>query len=200
MKQSIRLFNFQGTPVSLSLWFFLIFLMTTMSYGICIFIAVLIHELAHAWVANLKGYQVYSINVDLFSGSAAIDSNMHERDSVPITAAGPLSNLLLAIIGFTLMMLVPDLPYVKDFITVNTFLFVFNILPIYPMDGGRILKDVLFLKMKNRYKANRIAGFTSLITASLLLIFSLITMNFIMALFSGYFCYLSLKGLKLINI
>ena len=107
MKQSIRLFNFQGTPVSLSLWFFLIFLMTTMSYGVCIFIAVLIHELAHAWVANLKGYQVYSIHVDLFSGSAAIDTNMHERDSVPITAAGPLSNLLLSALS---LLALSDIP------------------------------------------------------------------------------------------
>jgi Zn-dependent protease len=198
MKQSFRLFNFQGTPVSISLWFFLIFLMTTVSYGISIFIAVLIHELAHAWVANRKGYQVYSVNVDLFSGSAAIDTNMHERDSVPITAAGPLSNLLLSLIGYTLMLLVPGIPYVDDFAKVNLILFIFNILPIYPMDGGRILKDVLVLKMKNRYKANRIAGFTSLITASLLLILSLATMNLIMSLFSAYFCYLSLKDLKLI--
>lgn len=198
MKQSFRLFNFQGTPVSISLWFFLIFLMTTVSYGVSIFIAVLIHELAHAWVANRKGYQVYSINVDLFSGSAAIDTNMHERDSVPITAAGPISNLLLSLIGYTLMLLVPGIPYVDDFAKVNLILFIFNILPIYPMDGGRILKDVLVLKMRNRYKANRIAGFTSLVTASLLLIFSLVTMNLIMILFSGYFCYLSMKELKLV--
>ena len=198
MKQSFRLFNFQGNPVSISLWFFLIFLMTTVSYGVSIFIAVLIHELAHAWVANRKGYQVYSINVDLFSGSAAIDTNMHERDSVPITAAGPISNLLLSLIGYTLMLLVPGIPYVDDFAKVNLILFIFNILPIYPMDGGRILKDVLVLKMRNRYKANRIAGFTSLVTASLLLIFSLVTMNLIMILFSGYFCYLSMKELKLV--
>ena len=198
MKQSFRLFNFQGTPVSISLWFFLIFLMTTVSYGVSIFIAVLIHELAHAWVANRKGYQVYSINVDLFSGSADIDTNMHERDSVPITAAGPISNLLLSLIGYTLMLLVPGIPYVDDFAKVNLILFIFNILPIYPMDGGRILKDVLVLKMRNRYKANRIAGFTSLVTASLLLIFSLVTMNLIMILFSGYFCYLSMKELKLV--
>ena len=198
MKQSFRLFNFQGTPVSISVWFFLIFLMTTVSYGVSIFIAVLIHELAHAWVANRKGYQVYSINVDLFSGSAAIDTNMHERDSVPITAAGPISNLLLSLIGYTLMLLVPGIPYVDDFAKVNLILFIFNILPIYPMDGGRILKDVLVLKMRNRYKANRIAGFTSLVTASLLLIFSLVTMNLIMILFSGYFCYLSMKELKLV--
>lgn len=198
MKQSFRLFNFQGTPVSISLWFFLIFLMTTVSYGVSIFIAVLIHELAHAWVANRKGYQVYSINVDLFSGSAAIDTNMHERDSVPITAAGPISNLLLSLIGYTLILLVPGIPYVDDFAKVNLILFIFNILPIYPMDGGRILKDVLILKMRNRYKASRIAGFTSLVTASLLLIFSLITMNLLMILFSGYFCYLSMKELKLV--
>ena len=198
MKQSIRLFNFQGTPVSLSLWFFLIFLMTTVSYGVCIFIAVLIHELAHAWVANLKGYQVYSIHVDLFSGSAAIDTNMHERDSVPITAAGPLSNLLLAVIGYILMTLFPGVPYVKDFITVNTFLFIFNILPIYPMDGGQIVRSYANLS-NNRYKNRKLASWVSFIFSGLVLAFAIYTWSIIMALVSGYFGYLALKELGYIN-
>jgi stage IV sporulation protein FB len=200
MKQSIKLFNFQGTPVILSIWFLLIFILSSISFGVSIFIAVLIHELAHAWVANIKGYRVYSINIDLLSGSAVIDNNMHEKDSIPITAAGPISNLLLTFIGYIALSLFPDVIFISDFIKVNLLLFIFNILPIYPMDGGRIFKDFLILKMRSRYKANRISGLTSLITSTILLVFSLFTVNFIMILFSGYFCYLSLKGLKLINI
>ena len=97
MKQSFKLFNFQGAPVYLSFWFFLLFLLFSIETTVGIFISVLIHEMAHAWMANRKGYNVYGITIDAFSGAAAIDANMHDRDSIPITAAGPISTLILAV-------------------------------------------------------------------------------------------------------
>ena len=205
MKQSFKLFDFQKAPVTLSIWFFLLFLMLPVNMVISVFISVLVHELAHAWVANLKGYQVYGINIDIFSGSASIDTNMHERDSIPIVAAGPISNVLLAGIGFLSIFILPHdvLVLAKDFIvsfiTVNIVLAVFNILPIFPMDGGRIVKDLLVLKMRDRRKAKRIAATISLIFSALLLVYSIYTFSLILILFSGYFGYLALKDLGFIK-
>lgn len=205
MKQSFKLFDFQKAPVTLSIWFFLLFLMLPVNMVISVFISVLVHELAHAWVANLKGYQVYGINIDIFSGSASIDNNMHERDSIPIVAAGPISNVLLAGIGFLLVFILPHdtLVLAKDFIvsfiTVNVVLAIFNILPIFPMDGGRIVKDLLVLKMRDRRKAKRIAATISLIFSALLLVYSIYTLSLILILFSGYFGYLALKDLGFIK-
>ena len=182
MKTSFKLFNFVGAPVELSLWFFLLpLLLPSISMVIAVFISVLVHEMAHAWMANKLGWRVNCIKIDLFTGSAHIDPNIHERDSIPVVAAGPLSNLCLASIVFLLTFIGSYLsisinPLLSQFlinmIVVNVILFIFNILPIYPMDGGRLVKDTLTLKLSSRRTAKITAGWISLITSILLLIYT----------------------------
>jgi Zn-dependent protease len=205
MKTSFKLFDFLGTPVELSFWFFLLFLWMPVSWVIAIFISVLIHELAHAYVAIHKGWQVYGVRVDLFTGSAAVDTNIHERDSIPVVAAGPLSNLALSVISIPLYLIFAETNpafanFMNVFFVVNIFMFFFNILPIYPMDGGRLLKDFLFLKMKNnRRLAKKIAGSVSLLFSVALLVYSISVMATIMILFSALFIYSALVELEIIN-
>lgn len=205
MKTSFKLFDFVGAPVELSIWFFLLFLWLPASWVIAVFISVLIHELAHAYVADRKGWQVYGIRVDLFTGSASVDTNIHERDSIPVVAAGPLSNLLLAIFCIPLYLVFEETsPIVGNFTTslfiINLFMFIFNILPIYPMDGGRLLKDFLFLKMRNnRRLAKKIAGGISLVFSLALLVYSISIMAPIMIIFSALFIYSAFVELDIIK-
>ena len=123
-----KLFNFVGAPVRLSLLFFLLLPMVGFDIPVfvSVFVAILVHEMAHAFVAHRKGYTVYGIDIDLFAGAAALDANMHQRDSMWISLAGPASNLLLAVLA---LLLIPHLgvPYMTTFFNVNVFLFVFNI-------------------------------------------------------------------------
>jgi len=197
---TFKLFNFLGAPVKLNLLFLILFAIMPISYAVSIFIAVMVHEMAHAFVADKKGYRVYGIEIGLFSGAASMDSNMHQSDSIPITAAGPLSNLLL--LGLSTAF-TPYHIYIEHFAYVNLFLFIFNILPIYPMDGGQILRDLLMLKSRKlgitRQKAFEISALISLITSVFLIIFSLIGGYLFMAIFGGYFGYLALKDLKYIK-
>ena len=200
MDKQFKLFDFQGTPVTVSIWFLLLLPLTGFNINLFIsaFIAILVHEMAHAFVANRYNYRVYGINVGLFAGSASIDSNMAQRDSIPITAAGPISNLLLfAIATLAQYFVVND--FITMFASINLILFIFNILPIYPMDGGHILKDFLMLNMRDRWKGARIAAIVSLITASLLLLYCIVSGNFIMCIFSGLFIYYALKELEIIK-
>ena len=200
MNKQFKLFDFQGTPVTVSIWFLLLLPLTGFSINIFVsaFIAVLVHEMAHAFVANRYGYRVYGINIGLFFGSASIDSNMAQRDSIPITAAGPISNLILFIIAIFLeFYLVSD--FINTFAAVNLILFIFNMLPIYPMDGGHILRDFLMLNMRDRWKGARIAAIVSLITSSLLLLYCIVSGNFIMCIFSGLFIYYALKELEIVK-
>ena len=197
MKQSFRLFNFQGAPVSISIWFFLLFLMLPPIAVVAVFTSVLIHELAHAWMANRKGYQVYGVSIDILSGAASIDSNMHDRDSIPIVAAGPISTLILCVSSYFLEPLIPG-SFISYMFNVNLFLFIFNILPIYPMDGGQIVRSLANLS-SDRYKYRRMTNWISLIFSALLLVYALYNFNIFMALFGGYFGYIALKELDYIK-
>jgi Zn-dependent protease len=205
MKTSFKLFNFAGAPVELSIWFFILFLWLPFTFVISIFVSVLIHELSHAFVARRLGWNVYKIEVGLFTGSASVDTNIPEKDSIPVVAAGPISNLILGILCIPLYLVFGETSpifghFINDLFIVNIFMFVFNILPIYPMDGGRLLKDFLFLKMKNnRRLAKKIAGGISLCFSTLLLVYSILTFSIIMMLFSTLFIYYALIELEIVN-
>jgi Zn-dependent protease len=201
MKKSFRLFSFQGAPVSVSIWFFLLFLMLPPIAVVAVFTSVLIHELAHAWMANRKGYQVYGVSIDILSGAASLDSNIHDRDSIPIVAAGPISTLILCVLGYFLTPFCP-VGSIHEFMeymyNINLFLFIFNILPIYPMDGGQIVRSLANIS-NDRYKYRRMANWLSLTFSCLLLVYALYNYNIFMIFFGGYFSYIALKELGYIK-
>jgi Zn-dependent protease len=165
-----------------------------------IFLSILVHELAHAFVANRLGYNVRQIYIDLFYGAAEIDlDHCPERDSIQIVGAGPISNLLLAVASFGLYA-GTGIPFLTEMIVVNVVLFIFNILPIYPMDGGRILRSFLMMKMpSNRRQAKKISDWVSLVFSIALLGYCISTSAWIMAIFSLLFIYFALKELKFIK-
>ena len=68
------------------------------------------------------------------------------------------------------------------------------------MDGGRLVKDSLFLKMKsNRVLAKKISGSISLVFSIALLIYSMLIFNIVMIVFSALFVYTSLMELELVK-
>lgn len=194
-----QIFRFLGAPVSVTLMFFL--LLPMMGFDIARFViiaaSVLIHEMAHAWVAHIKGYSVYGITLDLFAGAASIDANMHQRDSIFVSLAGPASNLLLIVAALALQTAFPGLPFLGDILMINAFLFALNILPIYPMDGGMALKDYMMISMRDRWKAARIAAIVSLSFSLLLIGVSVVLGMYILAIFGAYFAYLAYKELNI---
>ena len=196
MKNSFKLFDFMGTPVYLKYWFFILlplFMLqsdfnTALNYFLSIFGAVLIHELAHTAVAKKLKHPVDHVYLDVFNGAAAIDTTYSSyKDTILIVFAGPLSNLILYFIGYYL-----DL---SIFSMVNLFLFVFNILPIYPMDGGRICKAICQWITKPSV-GRKINGYISIVSSILLFVFSIMTHNLLMAVFSALFVFYSYKEIE----
>ena len=196
MKNTFKLFDFMGTPVYLKYWFFILlplFLLqndfsTSIDWFLSIFVAVLVHELAHTAVAKKLNHYVEHVYLDVFNGAAAIDTTYSPyNQTILIVAAGPLSNLVLWFIGSYLGL--------DIFAQVNMFLFIFNILPIYPMDGGRICKAICQWMTKPSI-GRKINGYISVICSSLLFIVSIMTSNILMAIFAVLFIFLSYKEIE----
>ena len=196
MKNAFKLFYFMGTPVYLKYWFFILlplFMLqndfsTSIDWFLSIFVAVLVHELAHTAVAKKFNHYVEHVYLDVFNGAAAIDTTYSPyNQTILIVAAGPLSNLVLWFIGSYLGL--------DIFSQVNMFLFIFNILPIYPMDGGRICK-VICQWMTKPSIGRKINGYISIVASGLLFILSIMTGHVIMALFAAFFIFLSYKEIE----
>lgn len=191
MKNAIKLFDFEGTPVYLKYWFFILLLLGIDKF-ISIFIAVLVHELAHTYVAKKLNHYVDHVYLDLLNGAAAIDTSYSSyKDTIKIVAAGPISNLLLFGIGSLLMSVIPS-SFLETFCFINILLFIFNILPIFPLDGGRISKACMQW-LTTPSTGRKYNGYLSMVTSILLMIFGIYSQDIILSLFCIFFIYIAYK-------
>ncbi len=122
---------------------------------ICFFISILIHELAHLLIAKIFKIKLKNLRVSLFGASLQIERNIKNKFAYKVFTylAGPISNLLLAII---ILKLRNEKSLNLLMIYTNISLFIFNLLPITPLDGGNILLEILKLKFNN-LKAHKIS-------------------------------------------
>jgi Zn-dependent protease len=138
----------EGLPIKVNLFATIIF---------CIMLVfVIMHEYGHCLMARRLGWRVMDITIYPLGGLASMESsNCNPRDEILVTVAGPLVNLALAFlfaIGTIATFLInPDAIAVIITLFVlmmmNVILFTFNLLPIFPMDGGRILRACLTYRM-----------------------------------------------------
>lgn len=117
-----------------------------------LFGSVALHELGHSLVARRKGCYVHEIILSPLGGAAKMmNIPSRPRDEIQVALAGPAVSLVLAV----LCALVPSEIFAY-FASINTMLFLFNILPVFPMDGGRVLRAALSIK-RGRLTGTRIA-------------------------------------------
>ena len=111
-----------------------------------------IHEAGHAFAAEKLGYKLK--NVCLMPYGAVISgdvSGLKLRDEIKIVVAGPLINILLGLSTLALWWIFPETyPYTELMATANFSLFFVNLLPAYPLDGGRLLLAILSLRLKRK--------------------------------------------------
>jgi Zn-dependent protease/predicted transcriptional regulator len=127
------------------------------------FASVLFHELSHSVVAQHYKIRVVSITLFLFGGLARIEREPSKAiQEFNIAIAGPLASGFLAGCFFGLTRLFPYSQSVGALATwlgwTNLSLAVFNLLPGFPLDGGRIFRAMVWGATKNFDKATRVAG------------------------------------------
>ena len=131
-----------------------------------IFGSVLVHEFAHSLVAIRQGKRVHSITLFILGGVAQItDEPKQPFKEFLMALVGPVSSFFMAIFFFFLSFLLKgvSLPLSASaayLSIINTALAIFNLLPGFPMDGGRILRSILWKFTGNLKKATKIASRT----------------------------------------
>ncbi|ELZ23043.1 peptidase M50 [Haloterrigena salina JCM 13891] len=117
--------------------------------AIGLFVGVVLHELGHSLTAQRYGFPIDSITLWLFGGIAAL-SEMPEdwRQELTIAIAGPIVSVLVGVGSYALFLAVPEsldgARFVLGYLAIlNVVLAVFNMIPAFPMDGGRVLRAFL---------------------------------------------------------
>lgn len=128
-------------------------------------LSLLAHELAHAVVAQRLGVKVDGITLWLFGGVARIRGQaLSARAETAITAVGPVTSLVLAavfwLVGLLLGASAGDLAGATGrwLGRINLILAIFNLVPAFPLDGGRILRSLLWARWGDQLRATVIAA------------------------------------------
>jgi Zn-dependent protease/CBS domain-containing protein len=164
---------------------------------VALFLCVLLHEFGHSLVAQRLGIGIHSITLLPLGGVSNLESLPEKpADEVKITLAGPLVNVVLAPIFFGVGLLfgtVPRMPAdlfmgigsVGQFFVylgyLNVVLAVFNLIPAFPLDGGRILRALLTTRL-GALRATDIASAVGKLFAVAFFIIGLLGGNFLLAL------------------
>ena len=114
-----------------------------------LFVSVTLHELGHSWAAMRYGFTVESITLWILGGLASLQA-MPERwnEELVVALAGPATSVLVAALSAVALLFAPTTAPVTAFVfgwlaVTNLTLAAFNMLPAFPMDGGRVLRALL---------------------------------------------------------
>lgn len=142
--------------------------------ALLLFVSVLLHELSHSFVARAKGLPVRDITLFIFGGVSNIEREPERAgDEFLVAVVGPLTSLALALLFFGLGQTVAPsgqlglstVAVLHDLAYINLLLGLFNLVPGFPLDGGRVLRSIIWALTHNFKTATRIAGFVGQLVA-----------------------------------
>lgn len=158
-------------------------------------VTLVLHEYGHYFATIKLGYSVDGVIFALY-GSALKTNNCYKpKDEILIAMCGPLVNMVIILILLASWWLFPSLYlFTKPFLLANIMILIFNMLPIYPLDGGRIILAYLSKRVsRNRLEkiSQKICVFMGIIMLLLFVLSLFVAINHSL-LFIG--CFLVLNG------
>lgn len=204
-KRAMRAGSLFGIPFFIDASWFLILGLVTWTYGsqlsaqypawtaaapwmlgftaaLLLFGSVLLHELGHSAVALAQGIPVRSISLFLFGGVARIERESSSAwGALAVALAGPLVSLLLFGVfwGAERWVALPEGvdTLVGLLASINLALAVFNMLPGLPLDGGNVLKSLVWAATGNQYRGIRVASWSGQVVALLMALTGLLVVG-----------------------
>ena len=193
--------------IDLKIFIFLILFYFTKQIQIyaMIMIFVIIHELGHLLAGILMGMKPEKIEITPFGVSISFkikvneynkkirNGNLLEIKKIIVALAGPITNFIIILIASN-----SKLDLIKSMLIIytNFLIMIFNLLPIYPLDGGRVVKGILhiiFGKRKSEKYINTISKITIIIITAISSILILYIHNISIFLINMYLWYLVIK-------
>ena len=194
MESSIKLGRIWGIPIGLHWSWFLIFGLVTWSLAVgyfpveypelpspaywllgaltsvLFFGSVLLHELGHTWVALRERLKVRGITLFLFGGVAQLsDEPRTPGGEFRVSIAGPLVSAALAVLFGALWLLEQAIPYLAApsewLARMNLMLALFNMIPGFPLDGGRVLRAGVWKLTGDPQRATKVTAITGQVFA-----------------------------------
>jgi Zn-dependent protease/predicted transcriptional regulator len=149
--------------------------------AVLFFFSLLLHELAHSWVAQKRGLRVRAITLFALGGVSQIqDDSTDAKTEFWVAIAGPIASLM---IGLVCLNIASELGWHRSTEPhtalagilvwlgyINISLALFNMIPAFPLDGGRVLRSILWAVIKDGNRATRIAARVCQIVAFLFIL------------------------------
>lgn len=178
--RKINLFKFIKFDFSFVLIFVIALINGDAFLFLCFSVFLLLHEFTHFFVAKKLGYMAGQIRLNFFGASLEGLDDFLLFDEIKIVLSAPLLNLFFAGLCYIMFWFEPEsFNYLGEVLTANLAIFFFNMLPIYPLDAGRVLLALLSIR-RERTQALRLVKIISFL--SLLAMFML----FIISFFTSY--------------
>lgn len=147
--------------------------------ALLLFVSVLLHELAHSLVARARGLSVKNITLFIFGGV----SNIEQEPTSPgvefqMAVVGPVVSLLIGLLAYLLQLpfggskspIVAILAYLA---VTNVLLGIFNLIPGFPLDGGRVLRSIIWKVTGSLQRATRVVTIVGQIIAYLFILWGI---------------------------
>lgn len=180
------LFSFVKVDYSFILLLILFFLLDSIKVYFFYVVFIILHELMHMWIAKRLGYLPEKLRLTMFGASLEGFDDFLPVDEIKIVLAGPLFNLFIIVCCYLSFWFYPEsFEFLNDILVVNQSILFFNLIPIFPLDAGRLLLCFASLK-RGRANGLKFVKRVSMFFVLLFFVLSMISFFFIFNFALGF--------------